>query len=264
VQLIKELEKRRAFLEEVISQLEYNLSRYPAGTLVFHNDGKNRNIVRYYRKENKHRKYLSNDRDRKDLTMLCQKYYDKEAIQYYRKELDKVNDLLKLTKELSDRFAVPDHIMTRIRPVEYVVQDRLLGFEKLTHGTSGTRSGQYRVTTKEGVLVKSKAEQIIADELFDYKIPFKYELGLNCADHAFKSPDFTVMSPTTGKVYYWEHFGMLDRPDYVNDMVDKMNSYSLTGLIPGDNLILTIADNRRLDVKGFTGQVIKIIESVLL
>ena len=264
MQLINELENRKRFLESVIRQLEYNLSRYPEGTLVFQNDGLNRRVIRYYRFLKNSKKYLSIKRDQKVINVLSQKYYDNAAISYYRKELNRIEDLLMIQEYLINHFDVPEHIISRIRQVEYSAEDKVIGFQKLDHGSSGNRTGQYRVTTKEGVLVKSKAEQIIADELFESKVPFKYELGLKCVDQTFRSPDFTVMSPSTGKVFYWEHFGMMDRPDYARDMVDKINSYSLTGIIPGDNLILTIADERKLDVKGFTNQVGKIIETVLM
>jgi len=262
MQLIKELENRKTFLESVIRQLEFNLSRYPEGTIQFAHDYEYENNVRYFRHLNGKDIYLSEKTNKVLIRNLIQKRYETKALKKYSKELKLVENLIAFRKDMT--VSIPEHAPGYIRKVELPLNEILTRFANNSHGSSSNRSGQYRVTTNEGVLVRSKAEQIIADELFDYKVPFKYELGMKCADQSFRSPDFTIMNPVTGKVFYWEHFGMMDRPDYLMDMVDKMNSYSLTGIVPGDNLIFTIADNRRLDVKGFTNQVRKIIERVLL
>lgn len=44
---------------------------------------------------------------------------------------------------------------------------------------------------------------------------------------------------TTGKIYYWEHFGMMDNPDYTKDYLWKMQFYINHGIIPNINLITT-------------------------
>ena len=267
MQLMKELELRKQFLERVIRQLENNLSRYPEGTIQCHKDYDNNEIIRFYRFRGKGKTYLSESKDRKEISLLLQKKYDYKALRLYQRELKYIDKLLASEYIISDYNSLSlffGNTRKYIKRIEYNVKDRIKLFLKNSHGSSSSRTGQYRVTTKEGVLVKSKAEQIIADELYDSGIPFRYELGLKCMDNSYRSPDFTVMSPVTGKIFHWEHFGMMDRPEYVRDKVDKMNSYSLSGIIPGDNLIMTIADDRRLDVRGFVNQVRRIIRNVLM
>lgn len=262
MQLIKELEKRKRFLERVISQLEFNLSKYPEGTIQCIRQYENKNSIRFYRHSDRKDIYLSERTDKSMIKKLLQKKYEIKALEHYSKELKIINRLLLIKNKGVDE-SIPDYAKQYIHKIEYSLSEKIHGFNENEHGSSSSRTGQYRVTTKEGVLVKSKAEQIIADELYDNGIPFRYELGLRCADQSFRSPDFTIMSPSTGKVFYWEHFGMIDNPEYARDMVDKMNSYSLSQIIPGDNLILTVADERKLDVKGFTNQVRRVIEGVL-
>lgn len=267
MQLIKELETRKHFIEGVIRQLEFNISKYPEGSIQCHKDFNLRGHVRFLLLENSVRKYISATKDGKMIRTLFQKKYEFKALQIYQKELNLIDKLLAYESELDEYNTLSSFIeISRkyIRRIEYSVKERIDLFQSNSHGSSSSRTGQYRVTTKEGVLVKSKAEQIIADELYDSGIPFKYELGIKCLDNSFRSPDFTVMNPVTGKIFYWEHFGMMDRPEYVRDKVDKMNSYSLSGIIPGDNLIMTIADDRRLDVKSFVNQVRRIIRKVLM
>ncbi len=61
-------------------------------------------------------------------------------------------------------------------------------------------------------MVRSKSEVIIANILFDREITFRYELPLYAADGSLRLPDFTVSWRGTDN--YWEHLGMLERPEY--------------------------------------------------
>jgi len=103
--------------------------------------------------------------------------------------------------------------------------------------------------TKQGEEVRSKSELIIANMLYDAGIPYHYELILAFdAQPGFLDvvyPDFTVMNIRTGKVMYWEHFGMLDSQQYFNEYVKKMENYSAYGYLPGKDVILSFetADN---------------------
>lgn len=92
--------------------------------------------------------------------------------------------------------------------------------------------------TISGQSVRSKSESLIASELFLNNIPFRYECILNLGDRIM-FPDFTIRHPVTGEYYYWEHFGMMDKPDYARSTIDKLNSYVEHGIIPSINLITT-------------------------
>lgn len=89
-----------------------------------------------------------------------------------------------------------------------------------------------------GHKVRSKSESMIATLLYSYKIPFKYECPLFLGDMVFY-PDFTIMHPITLDIYYWEHFGLMDEPSYVNNATGKMQKYALNGILPSKNLIIT-------------------------
>jgi hypothetical protein len=97
--------------------------------------------------------------------------------------------------------------------------------------------------TKQGEEVRSKSELIIANMLFDAGIPYHYELILAFdAQPGFMDvvyPDFTAMNIRTGKVMYWEHFGMMDNQQYFNEYVRKMENYSAYGYLPGRDVILS-------------------------
>lgn len=89
-----------------------------------------------------------------------------------------------------------------------------------------------------GYCLRSKSEAMIDKALFSYGIPFRYECKLTLGGRTFY-PDFTMMHPKTGKLFYWEHFGMMDNPEYVDRACQKLGVYCRNGVIPYVNLILT-------------------------
>lgn len=78
-------------------------------------------------------------------------------------------------------------------------------------------------STLTDYLVRSKSEVIIANMLSERGITFKYEEPLYAPDGTFYLPDFTIVRK--GRVYYWEHWGLLDNKDYVNHMDTKKDWY---------------------------------------
>jgi hypothetical protein len=101
--------------------------------------------------------------------------------------------------------------------------------------------------TRKGIAVRSKSEVIIADLLFSKHIDFEYERPL-IADDSWKAPDFTIVDDMTGRTYYWEHLGMLQRPSYRRKWEKKLAWYEGRGILPeadggGPNGILIITQD---------------------
>lgn len=92
--------------------------------------------------------------------------------------------------------------------------------------------------TSFGLKVRSKSESLIASLLYVKGIPFRYECALYLGGVVIY-PDFTILHPVTGKIYYYEHFGMMDNPDYCAKAHSKLQTYTSHGIIPTINLITT-------------------------
>lgn len=92
--------------------------------------------------------------------------------------------------------------------------------------------------TVSGIMVRSKSEVMIDMVLFMNKIPFRYECEL-CLGNTRIYPDFTILHPETGEQFYWEHFGMMDVPDYYHKAFSKLDLYTSNGIIPSIQLITT-------------------------
>lgn len=113
---------------------------------------------------------------------------------------------------------------------------------------------------KNGIRVRSKSEVLIANALLDRGIPFKYECPIELGRH-IKYPDFTVLNAKTRKVFYWEHFGIMDDEGYVNSMMEKYRLYEKRGLVLGKDYIVTF-ESRSVPLS--TQSVENIIKSFLI
>ena len=115
-------------------------------------------------------------------------------------------------------------------------------------------------TTTLGLRVRSKSEAIIAGIFEANGIPFRYEAELILGEKVYY-PDFTVLCPLSGRVLYWEHFGMLNDSNYRVSAVKKLGSYFENGLYPCDNFIVTY-DN--VDGSIDASVILKHIDSIVL
>ncbi len=100
---------------------------------------------------------------------------------------------------------------------------------------------------------------MIADALFENKIPYRYEC-LMLLDAFSCFPDFTILHPRTKETLIWEHFGLMDEESYAQNFSQKMCCYARNGWIPNQNLITTYETRERpLDAR----QILAAIENHL-
>ena len=95
------------------------------------------------------------------------------------------------------------------------------------------------IYSEKGERVRSKSEKILADFFYRNNIPYKYEKPLTLSGYGIVYPDFTFFSKKLRKEIYWEHEGMMDKPEYAQKAVKKINTYQMNKIYPGDRLILT-------------------------
>jgi ATP-dependent DNA helicase RecQ len=89
--------------------------------------------------------------------------------------------------------------------------------------------------TESGIWVRSKSEVIIANILYRSNIDFQYEEKLYYNTTQWKEPDFTIRH--NGKVWYWEHLGLLGDEQYNENWQEKKQIFKDLGLF--DNVITT-------------------------
>lgn len=93
--------------------------------------------------------------------------------------------------------------------------------------------------TASGVRVRSKSEIIIADALDRADIPYRYEYPTSVKGWGTLYPDFTCLDVRTRKEIIWEHFGLMDDPNYAEIAIQKIARYAASGYTLGKDLIAT-------------------------
>lgn len=108
--------------------------------------------------------------------------------------------------------------------------------------------------TIRGELVRSKSEVTIANQLHLHGVDYEYEPEL-ILEGRVKRPDFKIEDYDTGIVWYWEHCGMMDDPQYARRWEEKKAFYKKNGIEEGKNLIVTYDEHGSID----TAKIDKII-----
>ena len=141
----------------------------------------------------------------------------------------------------------------------YVSREQLINDWKNSKGPDTPTIGtQPSVTTINGELVRSKSEAIIANALYYHNIVYQYERPLYIDSRYYTVfPDFTVFNPDLGSEIYWEHFGMMDDPDYSRRTVEKISDYAKNDIIIGKNFICTFEDEEHPLSSANVEQIIK-------
>lgn len=241
--MIKELKKRKRRLEKYIAQCEANIAQAPFGTLKI---TKKNGHVYYFRRESTKDtagRYLKDGETVRALA--CKDYYIKVK-KAAEEELEQVEEFLayELGRPVSQVYGkLSPERKQLVVPFEDTLENYIRRWQEREYSKMEPRTGSYVIRTSRGEFVRSKAEYNIAEALFRAGIPYRYEPDYLTDDGVNQKPDFIVLNVSTGEEFYWEHFGMMDRPDYVKKFMNKMNSYELSGLYPGNGLIVTFEDN---------------------
>lgn len=100
-----------------------------------------------------------------------------------------------------------------------------------------------------GEKVRSQQELYIFNQLLlvdSFKVHYERSLPRNYQE---KLPDFTIINKNTGKIYYWEHLGLLEvNGEYFDKTLEKLVWYRSANIInidDGGSLIVTRHENDR-------------------
>lgn len=251
-QPIQELEKRKEFLEKLITFATEQLKDMPPGNLRIN---KNRGVPRYYHvtdAKDTHGRYI-----KKEKQELARKLAEKDYLNKLQKEaeaeLRDINNYLKNHKSsnLENIYTFTnDYRKHLITPL--VLPDGLYAqqWENESYESNPFYKNDKIYPTKKGDLARTKSEVLLADMYYELGIPYHYEEQLRLKNGAFKYPDFTLLDIKNRKIIYHEHLGLMDDDDYRYKNLKKLNEYRRNGIYPGKNLIVTYeADGSPLNIK---------------
>lgn len=191
-------------------------------------------------------------KEQKKLEMICSKIEnelksvpkgnlriskDKNKIRYYHCVEDNEGTYIsKIDSELPKLHTQRQLLVTPIEPIWE--KELVRWYDSEYHGKE-FYEGTAEIVTEKGERVRSKSEKILADYFYRNNILYQYEKPLYLKGYGTVYPDFTFLSKKTRKEIYWEHEGMMDKPEYAKSAVKKIESYQRNGIHLGERLILT-------------------------
>ena len=191
-------------------------------------------------------------KEQKELEMICSKVEnelksvpegnlriskDKNKVRYYHCVEDNEGTYIsKIDSELPKLHTQRQLLVT---PVEPIWEKELAKWYDSEYHGKEFYEGTAEIVTEKGERVRSKSEKILADYFYRNNILYQYEKPLYLKGYGTIYPDFTFLSKKTRKEIYWEHEGMMDKPEYAKSAVKKIESYQRNGIHLGERLILT-------------------------
>lgn len=241
------IEQNQEEITRIIKEREKSLESAPEGRLRISRRKKGVQFYQIKEKNMRHGKYLKKE-DANIAVALAQKSYDEQAVVLLKKILKEMKGV-----ETKNLFVQVDQLYSKlsIERRKLVTPVRLsdsryveLWESEEYKGLSFREEDNSDFYTDKGERVRSKSEILIANQLFKHGVPYRYEYPLKLYGGKIVYPDFMVLNVRTRKEYYWEHIGLLDYPDYRENVMHKLEDYAESGYFPGERLIITAETTR--------------------
>ena len=246
------LKDRYDLIAATIENIEKKLKVLPEGRIVVRRQ--NGNVYYYFAKPKTKDRYLTKA-DSALISQLLQKRYLKEVLKAAKNELAALSKMLSLypddlPEELYEKL--PEELRMGVEPV--ILGNEQDAREWMAEPFVGKpfKDDAPVYKTIKGERVRSKSEVMIADRMFFRGVPYKYECPIMIEGQVIH-PDFTMKRMSDNKLIYHEHCGRMDDPEYVNDLVERVNLYNQAGIMQGDRLTFSFEtadkplDNRVID-----------------
>jgi len=266
-QLLIEHQKLRAELKIFTSDIRMKPEMKNDYSLKCCSRGKG---IDYYKVRGEERIYLGADKEKEKRELARKELWTRtlEAAEAEIKQLDRCIEILERGYPVSDIDRVYPLLHRGVRELTGPVAASNDGYaiqwvKKYARFKNQTRATNGSLKTARGEIVRSKSELIIADKLHSAGVPYIYEVSVSFMndDYMRRLPDFFVLNKRTRKEFFWEHFGMMDNPEYCAEAQFKMDIYAKNGYFPGKNLLITFESSK---VPLNTGYVDMLIKEYLL
>ena len=236
-----ELLKRREMLEKIIAEKEAALKlKGPEGHVRCVQRGSRAEY--YWRKDtdNTTGTYLSTT-SLGTAEFLAQRTYDKAILKYAKGELNRIISLLKHHQSHNIDRIYEGYCPARqnlVNPISMTDDEYIASFLSTEYAENTYRLEDKIHESKLGVKMRSKSEVLIANIFTDLGAPYLYEFPVNLGYYGVRLSDFIVLNVRLRKVFYCEHFGMMDNADYCAKSLEKIHAYEKSGYFPGSDLII--------------------------
>lgn len=236
------LHKLKTFEKQKESSLQKNLPNLPGKIHVV----KTKEYTQYYLRmdsKDKSGNYIRK-KDEATIRKYLQKAYDEKVLKLIRQEIKSIEAFLKHSDNLNHSIQKiysnnSSEVKSFLIPIDCSDEDFTNHWLSIPYQGNPMPIQTTEYKTERGEYVRSKSELNIANALFRYDIPYKYECPITLKDERIAYPDFTILVKDTRNIIYWEHRGMMDDREYARNSIKKIKDYSKCGIIIGVNLFIT-------------------------
>ena len=237
------LRAQSAILDSVLCYAEQIVNDSPEGVLRT-THSRHQTAYYLYRKDAGRGRvsYISKKKDQAFIQALAQKEYAQKLANAAGQKKKALERFLAgyFEVEIMDVYEnLPEARRRLVIPYELSDDEFAAQWQQEKYISEFPVDSDFGLITERGEMVRSKSEKILADKLYSLGIPYHYEKPLHLDPYGKVHPDFTILNKRTRKVYYWEHFGMMDDPVYCGKAILKLESYEKNHIFQGENLIIT-------------------------
>lgn len=242
------LTRRMEELKRILNAAERRIAIAPKGLLRISDRG---SYVQYYhRKDIKDTKGKYIKKSEVELVRrLAQKDYDQKICEELRVEIREINRLLERyhSQELESIYNnLSFHRKSLISPVIESDEDYIKHWKEIKYEKMRFENDEIELYTDAGERVRSKSEVIIANKLLKMGVPYRYEYPIQFKSGRIVHPDFYCLNIRKREDIIYEHFGMMDNEEYLNNALRKIDEYQKNGYWLGKNLIATFESSKKL------------------
>lgn len=204
-------------------------------------------------------RYRHDDGDLKEIGITKDKdrVYALTHAEYLRQQLDILENNMKVIEICLNKYQDPSpaEIEKRLAvkcpnlPVAKILFSKKDTWNKDPYVKNPFYKEHLQFVTTNGLVVRSKSEKEIANNLEAFNIMFRYDALIQCA-YANYYADFLIKRPNDS-LLIWEHFGREDDEEYMRKNSIRIRHYINEGYRPWKDLIWTLDS----DIKD--GRVIK-------
>ncbi len=249
---LPQIESRIADLEEVLKTKQFAVKKNPSGLVRI---VRQKNYLQFYKRSSPSDAqgiYMPRSQE-KQARDLIQNDYDHKSIPAIEEEIKELRDFIKAYKEKRSDTVYKKLASTRrevVTPLTLDDEAYAAAWLKVEYRHKKFSEDAPQLFTDNNEQVRSKSEVIIANALKAAGVPYRYEFPLlvdrnpeaddDDTDFCRLHPDFYCLNLRTRQEFAWEHFGMMDDPDYAARATEKLGLYAENGFFPGKNLIITM------------------------
>ncbi len=244
--IIEHLEERLKKMEVLHTKLRNKNSKNPQGHLRIHRKGKYLEYYHVTQAGDTCGNYIST-KEKDLIQQLAQKDHDIKILNALENEIAASRQYLNKirSKGISSFYKkMSPERRKLITPLTFSDELYAETWQKTSWKGRQFSKDAPEFYTSRGERVRSKSELLIANALFQNNVPYRYEFPLsltrNSGSRITIYPDFLCLNKRTRSEFYWEHFGLIDSPDYSNNVAAKLRLYTENKILAGKNLIITM------------------------